>query len=272
MSESPKTEHDFIERSPSTSVAKRLRRIFGYCISFADNKSLHQQWAKIFNVSPLDPSQPQMVSTEVARQLSLVGRQLDHIEHRLRTEHPSLKPGTTSNQIHRLRLLLANFLSNLQAPWSSHKTELTPDLNKCLEFWDELLVYDEYELDPVELGELETLLKEVEAIVEGSSDPVLKQALLQALSYMRRAIKDYALGGEEAFNGAARDAYSVLLKNGDLIRANAETKEVSALAKAWDKFQLVCAPVIFADAFLTAFGRVRTLAAPLLKFIGVSGS
>jgi len=253
---------------PTTSAAKRLRRIFEHFNVFSNNKALHAQWAKVFQVSPSDPSQPQLVATEVARQLSLVGRQIDLVERKLQADHPTLSSGTTTNQTHRLRLLLANCLSNLQAPWANLKADLTPDLLKSLEFWDELIVCDEYEISNAGLDEINELLRQAEELANTSKEKDLASVLLQAILSMKRAIRDYAIGGEEEFRRSARDAYATIISNADLIQRNSQSEEVSALAKAWKKFQEVCAPILFADALLTAGGRFKALADPIIRMLG----
>jgi hypothetical protein len=140
-------------------------------------------------------------------------------------------------------------------------------LLKSLEFWDELLICDEYEIPVAGLHELNELLRQAEEIAKASKDEDLARVLLQAIYSMKRAIRDCALGGEGEFRRSARDAYATIVDNAELIYSNSQSDEVSSLAKAWKKFENVCAPLIFADALLTAGGRFKALAEPILKLL-----
>ena len=251
-----------------TSAARRLRHYFGQLNSFSNNKPLHQQWARVFGVTPVDADQPQLVATEVARKLSLVGRQIDLVEARLKNEHPMLTPNTTSNQAHRLRLILANCLSSLQAPAGNLRSELTADLLKTLEFWDELLPCDEVELADSKLKEVVDLLDQAEDLAKNSSNAELAVVLASIVQSLRKAISDGAIAGEDEFHRNVRAAYAEAIKNEALIKVNGNDAAVSALKKAWDRFSEVCAPVIFADSFLTAASRMKEIGGMVMKLLG----
>jgi hypothetical protein len=257
-----------VQLARKTSAAKRLRTYFEHLNSFSNNKPLHQQWARVFGVSSIDASLAQLVATEVARKLSLVGRQVDLVERRLRNEHPTLTPNTTSNQAHRLRLILANCLSSLQAPAGNLRNELTQDLLKTLEFWDELLPCDEVDLADSRLNEVADLLDQAEQLARNSSNADLAEALVSIIQLLRRAINDGAVGGEDEFHRNVRAAYTEAIKNEALIKQNSDDVAVSALKKVWDRFSEVCAPVILADSFLTAASRLKEIGGMAMKLLG----
>lgn len=264
--EGPSKPDPRVERK--TSAAKRLRVAFQHLNSFAPNKPMYLHWARILKIVPSDPSQPQLVATEVARQLSLIGRQIDLLEQHFKNSLPTLSPNTTTHQSHRLRLILASCLSNLQAPWANLQSELTPDLLKSLEFWDELIPGDENEIEDPRIQEVDELLDEAEQRARSSLDPELAAVLVKIIESLRKAMRDGVIGGEAEFQRNFRDACAEALKNHDLIRKNNGTQEVSTLEKAWKKFNDVFAPLVAADGLLSAGSRLVQLGGAVVKLLG----
>ena len=180
-----------------------------------------------------------------------------------------MSASTTSHQTNRLRIFVGRCLTNLQAPWTNVKNDLSPDLMKCLEFWDELIKKDETVISNKELNDLLVSLRELRNQIEAiDSNPELKRVLAKIVEVLIRGIIDYHLVGEDAVRNAAREAFSFILTNEDLIRNNSDCVPVKSLALVWDKFMHACQTVIFADGLIHAAGTAIQIGGGFLKLIG----
>jgi len=252
---------------PKTSVARRMRAFFSACLSFKGNHRLVEAWSQKLQIV-IDPNSPNTAAAVVATHLASVLTQLDTLDARLKTE-TQLSPSTTSFQVDRLRTFIGACLSNLQTPWDSVKGNLSPDLVKCLEFWDELLVPDEVQLSDQSVNELLKAMRELRGkIVSLDSNPILKRVLLEVLDVLLQGLADYAISGEAAIRTASREAFARIIQNRDIIRDNAQDPAVSAFGRIWKKFQEVCAPIVLADRLIHAIDTTKALGSEVIKLLG----
>ncbi|WP_159016677.1 hypothetical protein [Cognatiluteimonas profundi] len=233
---------------------------------------MHQAWANAWGVEPLDPHQPQTVAAEVARRLSLLDSQLIELDQRLRKSNPKLSVNTTTNQIHRYRLILANTLQHLGAPWGNVEPQLTPDLVKCLEFWDELIEPDEVVIASAELDSLSQQIREALAAAQSIENTDLRSAITSILNQLLNALADYQVGGLKAFQAAFREALAEVYSSESVLKANQNSDAVGAFGRVWARFVDVCQPLIFADNLLTAGGRFKEFGHQVMALIGQATS
>lgn len=251
-----------------TSAARRLRVFFERCPSFSNNVTVGDAWVNALGITAEKDNRGAAIA-ELARQLSLILLQLNVLEARLRIERPMMSAETTSHQIDRFRIFIGSCLGNLQNPWSNLKNQLSPDLMKCLAFWDELIEKDEIVLPNSELNGLLVSLRELRGHVEGiNTNPELKAVLLKIIEVLIQGITDYHLEGEDAIRSAARDAFSYIFRNEDLIRRNSDAPAVRAMGAQLDKFVRVCEKIVLADGLIHAAGTAKALVNGFLKMVG----
>ena len=250
-----------------TSVAKRVRAFFERCSSFP-NLSISDAWIRAIGI-PVDKSAPGLAVAELARRLSLVLPQLDLLDAKLRAEQPNMSAATSTQQVSRLKNFVGSCLANLQNPWTSVKGALSPDLMKCMEFWDELTEDDEIVLPNDELNALLVSLRDLRVQIESThTNAKLKRVLLKIVEILSQGIIDYHIVGEDAIRAAGREAFSYILSNDDLLRENSDNAAVKSLGQCLGEFIHVCKGIIFADGLIHAAGTAQALVGGILKLTG----
>ena len=178
------------------NAATRLRKIFreGQDPAYS-KKPAYEVWASIFSVE----GDRSIQGPEVARLLGLMLRQLNGVGQELAAK--GYTDDVYEDDLDSLRWTLNPL--HLHETWGEEHWERIMNAETALRFWSEMLDDEE---DPADATDVEDKQDEVDAFasrIAGSSlaEPV-KAFVLEQLRVIRRAFRDYAIAGAEAFGEA----------------------------------------------------------------------
>lgn len=158
-------------------------------------------------------------------------------------------------------------VDNLSSKWASLKNHLTPDTLLTINWLSEVLPDEKTVLDKEFINEIEkqlSLLKE--SLAREQVPTSLKAFIERQVEIIEKALRQYGIIGTKSFRDALYKGYSSSHENGDIIAANKESDELSALGKVWKKLKEVPGVVINTNKTLEAGASIVEKGQKLLDF------
>lgn len=218
--------------SDRNNAAVRLARLFekGADPTYKDWPA-YRVWADILNIPDEDR---QAAGDELLRRMAVLLRQLNVILDELRKK--GHREEEFKDTIDRLKWAINPLHFN--AAWEAGHSERLAHGKEKLDEWADLLDGDEGILEPRELAEKETEVRQWASVVRQSklSDAV-RTFILGQLRLISRAFRDYPIAGAEAFSEAAFRCrvHAVRYEDlwDDMKKDAAARRELERLAQYW---------------------------------------
>ena len=239
--------------------AYRIHQILSVAMQQDPKAPTGTAWARAFGFDDTEQEitgEPSSRDTDVARALALLHDEIVDARDQMReTEYGA---DLYEDAFH--GILRGTSPSSLRTGWSDFRQHLTKERLIAIKFCSEILPDEERLVAEKDFDDIKSELCNLRSATnERDLPPELKKFILDLISIIERAIRDYPVSGAKAFKSAFIETISKYVDNEDLVRKHKDASEVSRIRQIWNRFTEVTQQAETLYRFLDTVGNLSNM-------------